>query len=348
MTEKTVKNVKNKETYLEESFYLLNSLKDNACIYCINKSCKIAEKHSIDFPYMISKFVQNPTYIPEIKKVIDLAQLDFNGKKIFYSVCNFVHKKCRNCDDGRIKYINFGDKQIILCYPILNDAKNSIKIGLHIDIKLVVKGKKHEAFAIPLEVKFENTIYDEYNEYNEEFQKTNDNIVIDTMLSPTLTDVSYNTPFSDVSYSEPLKNEWPLLSPEKKSNTSPVVKDYSQLKKIIMNDEKSKYNDENHKYNNENHTYNDEKYKKIDKIEDNKDNKENIENLKLIKKNNTLENEIILLKLENKKLKETVENCHNVMKNNKIYDEILYNINEINNKVTEDFLSTNYSEYLIF
>jgi hypothetical protein len=74
MTDNLNISVKSKKSYVEETFFLLNLLNNNACIRCINKSCKINEKHGIDFPEKMSTFVKNPCYITEIGKVINLSK----------------------------------------------------------------------------------------------------------------------------------------------------------------------------------------------------------------------------------------------------------------------------------
>lgn len=371
MSDHLNKAVKSKKTFHEESFYLLNLLKNNACLRCINKSCKITEEHGINFPEKMSTFVQNPTYISEIGKVIESAKLDFSGKKPFYTICNYVHKKCRNCEDGRIKYVNYEDKQILLCYPFLDNIKNKVTVGVHIDIKLIMKGHKYEVSCIPLEVKFEKKNFAKNFDKHEEFEENNRNDVPSPFSDKTYVDVwdeeIANSNFTESNFSPEKceENEWPLLSPKEiKKNDS--FKDYSQLKKILSNetidemhvicdntkknfDTKSNF-DLNPNPNFDTPKNFEKKEKKSISIEllNEEKEKENINYLKIIEKNKDLENEIILLKLENKKLKENLENSRNLMKNNKVYDEILYNINEINNRVTEDFLSTNYNEYLIF
>ena len=385
MTDNLNKPTKGKKPYQEENFYLLDLLKNNACLRCINKSCRITDEHGINFPDKMSTFVQNPTYISEIGKVIDSAKLDFSGKKPFYTICNYVHKKCRNCEDGRIKYINYDDKQIILCYPFLDNIKNKVTVGVHIDIKLVMKGHKYEVSCIPLEVKFEKKIFPknyEKLEKNDDNQFNGREEVLTPYSDKTFVEVwdedifASNCNKSKFSLEKFQEIEWPLLSPKEiKKNDS--IKDYSKLKKIINNEtpnDKSndKSNDKlNDKFNDRsNDRSNDKSNKKnfdirnnfdtptsinfennrknFDKNEINDENIININYSKIVDKNKKLEDDLIILKLENKKLKEDIENFRNLMKNNKVYDEILYNVNSINNRVTEDFLSTNYSEYLIF
>lgn len=213
-----------------------------------------------------------------------------------------------------------------------------------------MKGHKYEVSGIPLEVKFNKKNfeknYERKREYNEQIY---DNIEIDTYYcEKTIIDEDIlSSNFSDSNYSpeKAQETDWPSLSPKDIKKTY-SFKDYSHIKKINSTE---KSND-NNTLKNVDISKDVDIYKKINKKEENIEYKENIINinyLKSIEQNKNLENDIIILKLENKKLNENLENYRNLIKSNKVYEEILYNINTINNQVTEDFLSTNYSEYLI-
>jgi hypothetical protein len=126
------------------------------CLRCINNSCTINKPHGFVLPEKerkkMSIFVVNPTYIKKFGKLIEISHLDFNGKKPFYTICNFIDKKCKNCSEGRIKYVNYENKQVILCYPFLDNIKDKVTVGVHIDIKLILKGdEKYDVSFIPLD-----------------------------------------------------------------------------------------------------------------------------------------------------------------------------------------------------
>ena len=140
-----IKKNKNKE----EEYYLSTILNNGGCIRCINKSCTNNETHGTFFPEKLSVFVQNPTYINGMEASIKNAKIDFEGKKIFYTVCNYVNKRCKNCEEGRIKYIDHNNQKIALCYPLIQSIRFKVTLGLHIDIKLILKGTKFEVSAIP-------------------------------------------------------------------------------------------------------------------------------------------------------------------------------------------------------
>ena len=147
-----VKTNAKKNKNKEEEYYLSSILNNGGCIRCINKSCTNTEKHGTFFPEKLSVFVQNPTYINGMEKFIQNAKLDFDGKKIFYTVCNYVNKKCKNCEEGRIKYIDHNNQKIAICYPLIQPERFKITIGLHIDIKFILKGTKYEVSVIPANI----------------------------------------------------------------------------------------------------------------------------------------------------------------------------------------------------
>jgi hypothetical protein len=136
----------------EETFFLLESLSNGGCMRCMNKSCKITEKHGLPYPDKICTFIQNPTYINGMEKSIKESKLDFNGKIPFFTTCNYINGKCRNCEEGRIKYISFNKEKIAVCYPILEGIRHKVTVGMHIDIKMVMKGSRYEITLFPLNI----------------------------------------------------------------------------------------------------------------------------------------------------------------------------------------------------
>ena len=155
----TVTNVpknKGKKNIEEVTYFLSELLSNGACMRCMNKSCKITEQHGIFYPEKISTFILNPSYINGVQKCIDNEKLDFNGKKPFYTTCNYAFGKCRNCEEGRFKYITINEQQVAICFPIADSIRFKITIGVHTDIKLVMKGKHYDASIIPIEIPLKN------------------------------------------------------------------------------------------------------------------------------------------------------------------------------------------------
>ena len=323
---KPIKQKKDKKKQIvneinEEVFYLSNLLNDGACIRCINKSCKINQPHGIPFPDKLCVFVQKPTYIDGIEQLLNDAVIDFNGKKPFYTICNYINGNCKNCEDGRIKFVKYNDESIALCYPNLENIKNKVTIGVHVDIKLIIKGNKFNASLIPVEILFEE---EDNNDYYLEKSKEID--------------------------------EWPIL------NNINVVKknDFSFLDVVKMHS-KDEIIDSNNEINNEinnNNIKNEENY-----INENINNidydYEYIDYLKrclyeLEDKNHFLEKEILALTSKNNELLEKVKTLERNIEYDKIifkygekYDEILYNLNNLNNSISDQFFEENYSKYIL-
>ena len=351
-----------KEEKIEEKFYLLDLLNNGLCLKCLNKSCKINENHGVYIPEKISTFIKNPTFIPELRNIIDSTKFNFNRKKPFFTTCNYIHKKCLNCLEGRIKVIEYENKKIILCHNSLNSPNNHVTVGLHIDIKFVMKNNNnYDVSYLPLEIIEEDFDKIEELNKNEELNKSIDN--------------------------------WPSIIPNKSVILNKSVKDFSHIKNILidenlnleikedMNEIKEDINEHLKKDIKKDVKKDIKKDVKKDIKKDikkdvkkdlkkdieecikeeinnfsiipNKDIHSNIElnksleEEKLLIKVKILEEEIYSLKNDLIKSKLELERERIKIKNNDIYEEILYNINEINSRVSEDFLNTNYSDYLI-
>jgi hypothetical protein len=138
----------------EEIFILSDLIQDGACLRCLSNNCNLNEKHGIFIPDKIKIFIKNPLYIAEIKKVIETEKISFENSTPIYTTCGFTHSKkgCRNCIDGRMKTIIFNKELLTLCYSPVRPGSNKITIGLHIDIKLILKDKNYQVSAIPVKI----------------------------------------------------------------------------------------------------------------------------------------------------------------------------------------------------
>jgi hypothetical protein len=339
------------ENIREEIFFLSNLLCEGACLRCMNKSCKINHDHGIPYPEKIGVFVQNPSYISGMDKVFNDADIDFNGKKPFYTICNYINGNCRNCQEGRIKYIKYNDESIALCYPILENIRNKVTIGVHADIKLVMKGNKFDSSIIPVEIVFEEDNFDSDKYNNEE--------VVDEW--PILNEYKKNN-FQDENESK--KNfENSFLNALKLNSNDDKIKHYEDK---IIDEYDNKYNDTyndayNDTYNDAyNDTYNDKE--NINFKNNNYDYRyENDYQFRLEEQNHFLEEEVLRLTkmtdslheknfLLDKKihsLEEKIEYDKVIFKYGEKYDEILYNLNNLNNRISDQFFEKNYSDYII-
>jgi cell division protein FtsB len=310
---KDVKNTQKKYKNIKEELYILSDILFNGgCMRCMNKSCTINEDHGIYFPEKISTFVQNPTYINGIEKSIQNAKLDFNGKKPFFTTCNYANKKCRNCEEGRIKYINFNNEKIALCYPSLEAIRFKVTVGLHIDIKLILKGTKYEVSAIPINIIIEN--------------KKIENLPVEK---------------KELSSEE----NWPILCNNTSKSQIKNVLDYSQIEKSI---DLSTKQIEEEKLDTIKVVISRIKEEKSINLVDNSILIEKDKKIKdLSYENNYLKNEVKKLYDQNILLEEKNKREMFIINNKHKYDEILENVKYLNTRITQQFFETNYDQYVL-
>ena len=342
---------KDKKKIKEITYFLSELLSNGACMRCMNKSCKITEQHGIFYPDKITTFVLNPSYINGVQKCIDDEKLDFNGKKPFYTTCNYAFGKCRNCEEGRFKYITINEQQVAICFPIIDSVRFKITIGVHIDIKLVMKGRHFDASLLPIDISLKNEEYEE-NKENEN-SSLNDNW-------PSLLSLNNDKKIEKPKIIMDFNKITKLNSQETiNMDQSKIIMDFNKITKLNSQEDETLNvlsdsvnltleSDEYWKkdtYINEiaNFTINTETeyllFKSYVKILD--------ENDYLRNENSYLKNDIIKYKEEINNIKDINHREKFIIKNNKVYDEILNNIKYINNRVTDQFVDTNYSEYIL-
>ena len=334
---KKEKKKNHNENIHEEIFFLSNLLCEGACLRCINKSCKINHDHGIPYPEKMSVFVQNPSYISGMDKVFNEADIDFNGKKPFYTICNYINGNCRNCQEGRIKYIKYNDENIALCYPILENIRNKVTIGVHADIKLIMKGNKFDSAIIPVEIIFE--------EDNFESDKYNNEEVVDEW--PILNEYKKN--FENENEDKNKKNfENSFLNALKLNSNDDKIKDYEDK---IIDEYDNKYDDtynqkENINFeNNNNYDYRYENDYQYRLEEQNHFLEEEV--LRLTKITDSLHEKNFSLEKKVNSLEKKIEYDKIIFKYGEKYDEILYNLNNLNNRISDQFFEQNYSDYII-
>jgi hypothetical protein len=293
-----------------ETYFLLDILDNGGCMRCMNKTCKNTDRHGIQFPEKICTFIQNPTYINGISNAIKEAKLNFNNKTPFYTTCNYINGNCRNCEAQRVKHIIFNNEKITLCYPDLSKIKYKVTIGLHIDIKLTLKGNKFDVYAIPINIMRESekpsvkdVVKDTTSLTEENFPSFNPSII-----ESNDTKVESNTEINKVDFSIIKTNV------EKQEVLSKKYKEDEDKKRIHISISKDIKKDDNESI-----------------LE---------ENIILRKKINSL--------LEiNKLLDEKNKRSSYIIENSTHYDDILSNINKLNTSITQQFMTSNYRDYIL-
>jgi hypothetical protein len=314
-----------KNTSTEDVYYLSQLIHDGACTKCLANNCNYTESHGIPFPEKIKVFVRNPLFIPEIKEEIDNAKLDFGNLKPIYTTCNFTHinKDCNNCRDGRIKIIKFKDSEVLLCHSSLDAAINKITVGIHFDIKLIMKGKNYTVSAIPvnfghiidyLQNKENEIIPNEESEQNpvENWPTLNDNVSVqkhnwgNALLEKLKT---------------PIKPEEKLDQP---NSTVPIVSlgELEFRNRQLVHDIQTKR-------------------LQLDIVDI------SLENNHLYLENIDLRDELEFLTNKYNSLKRQFDNECYMNKNREKYEEMLNNLEHLTNRVSRQFLETNYSDYTL-
>ncbi len=153
-------------------YKLTDCLNNNSCYFCMTKSCKRTDKHGEDFPTQFCTFVKYPTNIETIKKAIQEADLftQFEGYKPFYIVCKNIHKECQNCNDLRVKFID--NNKIALCYGTPFPNSTTITVGVHIDLKLIVRPTSYYVEPIYIEIDGEKLIENFTNKHISDDEKS--------------------------------------------------------------------------------------------------------------------------------------------------------------------------------
>ncbi len=137
------------------NYHLYDFLNEGGCLRCVKGNCRNPPSHSLSFSPEFAYYVKYPTKIDGFLKAISCSKLDFT-KAPFYTICDYVNGRCRNCEEGRIKYISYNKQKIPICYPDPNFDKshNKITIGLHIYVEVIKKGSRFEGRIFPVEINY--------------------------------------------------------------------------------------------------------------------------------------------------------------------------------------------------
>ena len=139
----------------EQTYFLSKLLNQGGCLSCLNKRCLIKEQHGIPFPDKFCNYIKYPTNVYEIKNSIEKENIDLEGKTPIYTICNYINKVCKNCEEGRYKRIKLNNKNFVICFSLTKNDK--ITFGVHIDLKLVLKGTQFDVIAMPYDMKIKKS-----------------------------------------------------------------------------------------------------------------------------------------------------------------------------------------------
>jgi len=140
-----------KKDFQEKTYYLSKIVEDGGCIHCLNNSCRNRSNHGIEFPEKLTCFVKNPTFIPEVASAIQNEKLNFDDIPFNVTTCTYIHTgNCKNCNEGRYKTFDMNGSEIGVCFPDFDETKTKIIVGVHMDIKIIMRGKHYAVSALPI------------------------------------------------------------------------------------------------------------------------------------------------------------------------------------------------------
>ena len=326
-----------KKSLKEDTFLLSELIKINGCCtWCMIKKCKNLEEHGADFPMKMSDFVLKPNYIKEILEIIKNNDLGFKDITLYYTTCihGINNGRCKNCIEGRFKYVDFKGIPIRFCFPPFEN-KTKMTIGIHdFDIKLILRGKQYEVSAFPIKYEEEEVYHSIENEetsfsVKEEKIDTYEDLFPQIEGSPT-SKVQNNDEVKKFDYSSIIQKNH---DEKDKTDDTDIIGETSKIKLQEKEQEQEEVQEkvDNSKY--------------MTLFDENK------ENLLIIDKLNAkiyaFERKIKELESKNTELKNKNVKEMEIIKNKHKYDEILHNLQNLNAISKQFFNEENYSEYLV-
>lgn len=137
--------------------FSLTEYSNNGCNYCLHGNCTnhYGEKANHIHP-LIKSVIKNPSkIIGDVPKILKDNGFDIDNKHIHVNTCiwNYTHSNCKNCNEGRFKYIKFVDskgrnQELKFCVPVLKKNSNVIPIGFHWDVELLIEKNEIKDYQI--------------------------------------------------------------------------------------------------------------------------------------------------------------------------------------------------------
>ena len=365
----------------EQTYFLSKLLNQGGCLSCLNKRCLIKEQHGVPFPDKFCNYIKYPTNISDIKNSIEKENIDLEGKTPIYTICNYINKVCKNCEEGRYKRIKLNNKNFVICFSLTKNDK--IMFGIHIDLKLVLKGTQFDVISMPYDMKIKkaeisikeamNLLLDKEKSFikpnvqieilSEENKDKDNNLRIQTD-SLVFSEEIRNTENINVDRNIQLHSENNILIVTSKNTDIPLFpqenciitneEDFPVLSPIskqikVISPKTVDYSQINKLLKNdiiEKEILEKKKNEYLEKIKVEKESKNKITKIESYLNKKIIELELKIVQLENDIKKNNLK-YQTYIKNKDIYDEIFFNKNKINTIVYDTFYSTNYEDYVI-
>jgi len=229
-------NTNIKKEDLEETF-LSTYINNGCCFFCMTKRCNKTHQNNTPFPDALPYFLERPMRINLLNTVIQNQHFGFSETQEYnINICTYIYayNNCKNCEEGRFKFIEINGKQIKFCYPEINKQNNKLPIWLHIDLKFSINSNNRINILeiLPLNEEIltnKKNKNEKYSKYNKNDKFNNDKFNNDS-----------NSVVSDMSFDN--FNNYPKMMNEKSENIE------------NNNNKNNKNNKNNNKYNNNNNT----------------------------------------------------------------------------------------------
>lgn len=347
------KRIKPKNEEVGTTYILSDLVKNEACIHCMAGKCREGSKShcSVYFPDGLTSYIKNPFMILELDDIIKKNPLNeekFNGYSITYTICMRNH--CRNgckLNHGKIQFMdeNGIKEEIYYCYPDMSMIhRKKIVLGLHMDIQYIdYSGKKADISWKPKHHKFgEEEVH--IREPVLEVVKPEEKSVVKATLS-TWAKLAAKT---KEEVEDELKIE--ILSPMDKKHAMESNDTNSMFSSPLRRPNSTQYKGGNPVFTELLNIVKsqqgklEEESKKTDLLME--------MNQKLIRLNESYQDQLYILRSDMKLMKDSLNEIHRMVSKSvdsrekyKLFTEFL---KDSNNSITEQIVMTHYDRYVLF
>ncbi len=360
------KRIKSKKETIEEvtpsSTYVLSELiQKDVCIHCMSGKCREGSKshNSVYFPEGYKPYIKNPLIIHDLDDILKknpIKNEKFNGITFGYSICmrNHCRKRCKlNHEKIQFTDENGSLEELYFCYPDLSMInRKKIILGLHIDLKYIdYSNKKEEVSWKP-----------RHNEYEEGMEPTPPVHMVEPESSVETSKTDEDKPVVKnvlstwaklVASTKAEENELKIDIPTPSSDMKPQ-KDSSFENSFSSRRPPNSTNFRGNPAINELLDIVKQQQKMI--VEESKKTELLMEmNQKLIRLNESYQDQLYVLRSDMTQLKESIKKTNEIhqlvsktvdsREKYKLFTEFL---KDSNNSITEQIVMTNYDRYIVF